>query len=116
VYGRSPAATPGIPGSTPGLRNVGGPAASGSANPSQAYYPGQQPPSFPQPNPLETSGSLTGHILSGGRADTPTPKSRTARVIVIMVVVLAVVVGLGFLAATVFNDFLSDLLGGLTDG
>jgi len=32
-----------------------------------------------------------------------------------MVVVLAVVVGLGFLAATVFNDFLSDLLGGLTD-
>jgi hypothetical protein len=26
-----------------------------------------------------------------------------------------VVVGLGFLAATVFNDFLSDLLGGLTD-
>ena len=64
---------------------------------------------------MESSGSLTGHILSRGRADTPTPKSRTARVIIIMVVVLAVVVGLGFLAATVFNDFLSNLLGGLTD-
>jgi hypothetical protein len=89
---------------------------SGAGNPNQAYYPNQQPPSFPpQPSPLESSGSLTGHILSRGHADTPTPKSRTARVIIIMVVVLAVVVGLGFLAATVFNDFLSDLLGGLTD-
>jgi hypothetical protein len=117
VYGRGGAtAAPPPAESTPGLRNVGGPVGTGAGNPSQAYYPGQQAPHFPAPNPLESSGSLTGHILSRGRADTPTPKSRTARVVIIMVVVLAVVVGLGFLAATVFNDFLSNLLGGLTDG
>jgi hypothetical protein len=115
VYGRGAAAPPPAE-STPGLRNVGGPVGTGSTNPSQAYYPGHQQPNFPAPNPLESSGSLTGHILSRGRADTPTPKSRTARVVIIMVVVLAVVVGLGFLAATVFNDFLSNLLGGLTGG
>jgi hypothetical protein len=105
----------GYPHSTPGLRDLGGPSASGAGNPN-AYYPGQQQPHFPAPNPMESSGSLTGHILSAGRADAPTPKSRTARVVIIMVVVLAVVVGLGFLAATVFNDFLSGLLGGITGG
>jgi hypothetical protein len=129
VYGRGAAApgahhapgaqhapsTPSTPENAPGLRNVGGPVGSGLNNPSQAYYPGQHAPQFPPPNPLENSGSLTGHILSRGRADTPTPKSRTARVVIIMIVVLAVVVGLGFLAATVFNDFLSDLLGGFTE-
>jgi hypothetical protein len=116
VYGRGAAASPPPAQSTPGLRDVGGPLGPGPGNPSQAYYPGQRSPTFPAPSPLESSGSLTGHILSRGRADTPTPKSRTARVVIIMVVVLAVVVGLGFLGATVFNDFLSNLLGGLTDG
>jgi hypothetical protein len=106
---------PSAPDHPPGLRDVGGPVGSGRGDPNQVYYPGRQAPQFPQQNPLENSGSLTGHILSRGRADTPTPKSRTARVIIIMVVVLAVLVGLGFLAATVFNDFLSDLLGGLTE-
>jgi hypothetical protein len=55
---------------------------------------------------------LTGHILSQGRADTPTPRSRTAKVVIILVVVLVVMVGLGLLAATLFNGLISDLLGG----
>jgi hypothetical protein len=94
---------------------MGGPVGSAS-NPNMPYYPAQQAPNFPAPNPLDSSGSLTGHILSAGRADAPTPKSRTARVIIIMVVVLAVMVVLGFLAATVFNDFLTNLFSGITDG
>jgi hypothetical protein len=85
---------------------------SGTGNPNQAYYPGQQAPAFPAPNPLESSGSLTGHILGHGRADTPPPKSRTAKVIIILAVVLVIMVGLGFLAATFFGDMINDLLGG----
>ncbi|GAA0921803.1 hypothetical protein [Virgisporangium aurantiacum] len=91
---------------TPGLRNVGGPASN------QGYYPNQQQPAFQAPNPVESSGSLTGHILGQGRADTPTPKSRTAKVVIILAVVLVVMVLLGLLAATLFNDMISDLLGG----
>ena len=90
----------------PGLRNVGGPASN------QGYYPNQQQPAFQAPNPVESSGSLTGHILGQGRADTPTPKSRTAKVVIILVSVLVVMVLLGLLAATLFNDMISDLLGG----
>jgi hypothetical protein len=93
---------------TPGLRNVGGPANN------QQYYPNQQqPPAYPPPNPVETSGSLTGHILGQGRADTPPPGNRTAKVVIILAVVLVVMVGLGLLAATLFGDMISDLLGGL---
>lgn len=92
---------------TPGLRNVGGPANN------QHYYPNQQQPAYPAPNPVETSGSLTGHILSQGRADTPAPNNRTAKVVIILVVVLVVMVGLGLLAATLFGDMINDLLGGL---
>jgi hypothetical protein len=64
---------------------------------------------------VETSGSLTGHILGQGRPDTPTPKSRTTKVIIILAVVLVVMVALGLLAATLFNDMISDLLGGALD-
>jgi hypothetical protein len=91
---------------TPGLRNVGGPTSN------QVYYPNQQQPAFQTPNPVESSGSLTGHILGQGRADTPTPRSRTAKVVIILVVVLVVMVLLGLLAATLFNDMISDLLDG----
>lgn len=108
-----PGASPGMPGAspgTPGLRNVGGPASS-----NHVYYPNQQQPAFQTPNPVESSGSLTGHILGQGRADTPTPRSRTAKVVIILVVVLVVMVLLGLLAATLFNDMISDLLGGALD-
>jgi hypothetical protein len=73
------------------------------------------PPSayFQPPDHLENSGSLTGHILAQGAADRPTPKSRTAKVILIMVLVFVVLVGVGLLAGTVARDAISNLLGNL---
>jgi hypothetical protein len=61
--------------------------------------------------PLEHSGSLTGHILSQG-TDTPPPKSRTTRVVVIMTVVLSVVVILGLIVAVFARNALLDILKG----
>lgn len=66
--------------------------------------------------PLETSGSLTGHILSQGSADRPTPKTRTARVILIGLVLLGVLVLFGVFAATIANDFLSGIFDSLIKG
>jgi hypothetical protein len=60
-------------------------------------------------SPLESSGSLTGHILAQGYADRPTPKSRTAKVLVIGLVLLGVLVVAGLLAATVASDAVKDL-------
>jgi hypothetical protein len=62
---------------------------------------------------IENSGSLTGHILSQGRHDGPTPKSRTAKVIVIMLVVLGIMVVGGLVAAIFFRDAITEMLNGL---
>jgi hypothetical protein len=70
----------------------------------------------PSAGPVETSGSLTGHILAQGAADRPTPKSRTAKVVLIMLVVLAILVALGLLGATVARDTISALLNRLIGG
>ena len=67
-------------------------------------------------SPLETSGSLTGHILSQGYADRPTPKTRTAKVIVIGLVILGVLVLFGVLFATVANDIVTGLFDSLIKG
>jgi hypothetical protein len=64
-------------------------------------------------NPLESSGSLTGHILAQGEADRPTPKSRTAKVIVIGAVLLGVLVVAGLLAATFASDTVKDIFDSL---
>jgi hypothetical protein len=61
---------------------------------------------------LENSGSLTGHILSQGRYDTPPPKSRTTKVVVIMFVVLGLLVVGGLVAAIFFRDAITQLLNG----
>jgi hypothetical protein len=63
-------------------------------------------------SPLEHSGSLTGHILSQG-SDTPPPRSRTTRVVVIMTVVLSLLVVIGLVIAIFArNALLSVLTGG----
>jgi hypothetical protein len=80
------------------------------------YGAGQVPATFNPASPLETSGSLTGHILAQGAPDTPPAKSRTTKVVIIMLVVLALVVMVGLLAGvflrdtltTMFDAFLSD--------
>jgi hypothetical protein len=71
---------------------------------------------MPAGNPLENSGSLTGHILSQGRADGPAPKSNTAKVLLVGAVLLAVLVAIGLIAATVAGDAVTDLFGGIIDG
>jgi hypothetical protein len=63
-------------------------------------------------NPVEHSGSLTGHLLSQG-IQAPPPRSRNTRVIVIMTVVLAVLVILGLIIAVFArNELLNILKGG----
>jgi hypothetical protein len=68
------------------------------------YHPG---------SPLESSGSLTGHILAQGRTDGPTPKRSTAKVLIVMALVLVLLVAIGLLGATVARDTINDLLGGI---
>jgi hypothetical protein len=63
--------------------------------------------------PLETSGSLTGHILAQGSADGPTPKSRTAKVVMIMMLVLGLLVVSGLTAAILFSDAITRTLNGI---
>jgi hypothetical protein len=62
-------------------------------------------------NPVEQSGSLTGHILSQGM-DTPPSKSRTTRVVVIMTVVMTILVIAGLTIAVFTRNALLDILTG----
>jgi hypothetical protein len=76
---------------------------------------GSMTTAMPAGNPVENSGSLTGHILSQGRADGPAPKSNTAKVLLIGAVLLAALVVIGLIAATVAGDAVSDMFGGVLD-
>jgi hypothetical protein len=71
---------------------------------------------FPPGNPVETSGSLTGHILAQGTVDGPTPRSNTTKVLVVGAVLLAVLVLIGLAAATVAGDAVTELFNGILDG
>jgi hypothetical protein len=67
------------------------------------------------PAPMENSGSLTGHILSQGTADLPPPKSRTAKVLLIILGILVVLVGGGLAVAYYFQDFITGLFNDFTN-
>jgi hypothetical protein len=60
-------------------------------------------------SPLESSGSLTGHILSQGRSDEPTPKANTAKVFLVMTLVLGILVAVGALVVLATGDRFTDL-------
>jgi hypothetical protein len=60
-------------------------------------------------SPLENSGSLTGHILSQGRSDGPAPAANTAKVFLVMALVLGILVAVGALVVVVTGDTFSDL-------
>ncbi|HYN93780.1 MAG TPA: hypothetical protein VES42_08015, partial [Pilimelia sp.] len=77
------------------------------------YGAGQLTMALPGGDPLENSGSLTGHILSQGRVDAPATRSSTTKVIVIGLLMLVVLVAAGLIAATVAGDALTDLFSGL---
>ncbi|MEG3634590.1 hypothetical protein [Micromonospora palythoicola] len=64
----------------------------------------------------ETSGSLTGHILAQGWADTAAERSRgTLRVVILMAVALGVLVAISVLVVLFANDALPSASGGLAD-
>lgn len=65
---------------------------------------------------LENSGSLTGHILAQGRADSAAPTSNNAKVLVIGLVLLGLLVLVGLLAATMASDAVSNLFGRFMNG
>ena len=66
--------------------------------------------------PLETSGSLTGHILSQGNPDQDGPRPTTTKVMIWMLVVLGILVISGLTLAIVAGDSLTSLLGSLFKG
>ena len=71
------------------------------------------PPASAMTNRLENSGSLTGHILSQGADDLPRSKGRTVRVIVFIAIILLVLVGGGFLIATLAQGYINDVFSNL---
>ncbi|MFI7543683.1 hypothetical protein [Actinoplanes sp. NPDC049599] len=65
-------------------------------------------------NPLENSGSLTGHILAQGWRDGPDNQRRSnVKVVVAMLVVLLVLVGVSVLFLFTVGDAFSDMIGGV---
>ena len=58
---------------------------------------------------LENSGSLTGHILSQGRSDEPTPTANTAKVFLVMALVLGILVAVGALVVLATGDTFTNL-------
>ncbi|MER6596328.1 hypothetical protein ABT214_31655, partial [Micromonospora purpureochromogenes] len=75
--------------------------------------PGFATVSFPAGNPLENSGSLTGHILAQGWADTPAERSRTTRVVVVLAASLGLLVAISVLIVLLANDAMDGLVGNI---
>ncbi|PZG09081.1 hypothetical protein C1I95_29340 [Micromonospora craterilacus] len=62
----------------------------------------------------ENSGSLTGHILAQGWAETPAERSSsTLRVVIVLAVALGLLVTISVLVVLLANDALSGVTGGL---
>jgi hypothetical protein len=65
-------------------------------------------------NPVENSGSLTGHILAQGWRDGPDNQRRSnVKVVVAMLIVLLVLVGVSVLFLFTVGDAFSDMIGGV---
>lgn len=74
--------------------------------------PGFTTVSFPQGNPLENSGSLTGHILAQGWAeDPPTTRSNTTKVVIVLAASLGLLIAISLLVVFLANDAMSGLTG-----
>jgi hypothetical protein len=64
-------------------------------------------------NQVENSGSLTGHILAQGWTDTPSQKTNTGRVVIVLLVGLSILVAVGLLVVLLVGDAFSSLFDGL---
>ncbi|MBO4210187.1 hypothetical protein GSF22_29970 [Micromonospora echinofusca] len=67
------------------------------------------------PNEVENTGSLTGHILAQGWADTPAAKSgSTTKVVVVLAAALGVLVAISLIVVVFANDAIGDFFGNLS--
>lgn len=76
--------------------------------------PGFATVSFPTNNPLENSGSLTGHILAQGWTETPTEeRSSTTKVVIVLAASLGLLVAISVLVVLLSTDTVGGLVGGV---
>jgi hypothetical protein len=78
--------------------------------------PGFATVALPPGNPVENTGSLTGHILAQGWADTPTERSRTTRVVLVLIASLGLLVAVSLMVALMANDAMGGLMENLLNG
>jgi len=64
-------------------------------------------------NPVENTGSLTGHILNYGRRDLPMPQSSTRKVVIVGFSMLAAMIIVGLVAGLLAGDQVSALIKGI---
>ncbi|MFJ6196624.1 hypothetical protein [Micromonospora sp. NPDC092111] len=95
----------------PGTPYRGGPDLASVAYGGGTDGPGHSTISLPTANPIENSGSLTGHILAQGWSDTPTTRSRTGRVVIVLAASLGLLVAISVLVVLLANDVLDGLVG-----
>ncbi len=67
-------------------------------------------------NAVETSGSLTGHILAQGWSDTPAERSSNARVMIVLAAALGLLVAISVAVVLLAGDALDGLVGSVLSG
>lgn len=125
TYGGPPAGTPGSPAaaasSTPTVwtsTHGGGAAVPQQRTAGTVYgrtggYPAIDM-TMPISSPMESSGSLTGHILAQGWNDTPATTSRSNfKVALVMLVVLSAMIGVSLLFLFTAGDAMTEMFSGL---
>ncbi|WDZ86300.1 hypothetical protein [Micromonospora cathayae] len=78
--------------------------------------PGFATVSFPAGNPVENTGSLTGHILAQGWTDAPAERSSTTKVVIVLAASLGLLVAVSLVIVAMANDALGGLLENLISG
>lgn len=78
--------------------------------------PGYTTIALPPNAAVENSGSLTGHILAQGWADTPAERSRNTRVVIVLIAALGLLIGISVLVVLLANNALDGLMGSVLNG
>lgn len=108
--GPYPPATPAARPTYQGGRDLAGTAYGGTDGPGFATV------SLPQNNPVENSGSLTGHILAQGWAeDAPSTRSSNTRVVIVLAVALGLLIAISLLVVFLANDAMSGITSNMLD-
>ncbi|MEH1026426.1 hypothetical protein V6W11_01600 [Micromonospora profundi] len=93
----------------------------GRSDLSGTVYGGGEGPGFatialPANAAVENSGSLTGHILAQGWADTPAEPSRNTRVVIVLIAALGLLVAISVLVVLLAGDAMDSLVGSVLSG